>query len=145
MLFVSSIYQQYSQPRFSTSGIRALFNPTDRKSYKIMADFTNAIEKLNYNNYGPWSARIKFYLIGQDLWDIVNGSDTTPPREIRSTSTTSDTPTSTPTTLARPEVAAQRPTVDSDALKKWKVKAGKAMYALTVSVEDEFLQKIKDA
>ena len=125
-----------------------------------MADFTVSIEKLNNNNYGSWSARIKFYLLGQDLWDIVNGSDTPPPWEARSIIITSDTSTSTPTrpdvepstparsdvelsTPERPEAAAQRSSVD--ALKKYKVKAGKAMYALTVAVEDEFLQRIKDA
>ncbi|VVB03426.1 unnamed protein product [Arabis nemorensis] len=61
-----------------------------------MADFTTSIEKLNNNNYGSWSTRMKFYLLGQDLWDIVNGAETTPPREARSTYTTSDTSTSTP-------------------------------------------------
>ena len=107
-----------------------------------MADFTTSIEKLNNNNYGSWSTRMKFYLLGQDLWDIVNGAETTPPREARSTDTTSDTSTSTP---VRPDVVSQRPAGDPDALKKWKVKAGKAMYALTVAVEEEFLQRIKDA
>ena len=101
---------------------------------KIMADFTTSIEKLNNNNYGSWSTRMKFYLLGQDLWDIVNGSDTTPPRE--------DAALATP---ARPDATPQRPAADPDVLKKWKVKAGKAMYALTVAVEDEFLQRIKDA
>lgn len=106
-----------------------------------MGDFTNSIEKLNNNNYGSWSTRIKFYLLGQDLWDVVNGSDTTPPREARSTDTISVTSTSTP---ARPDATPQRPVADPEILKKWKVKAGKAMYALTVAVEDEFLQRIKD-
>ena len=107
-----------------------------------MADFTNSIEKLNNNNYGSWSTRMKFYLLGQDLWDIVNGSETTPPRDARVTDSTSNISTSTP---VRPDVAHQRPAVDPDALKKWKVKEDKAMYALTVAVEDEFLQRIKDA
>ncbi|KAH0683665.1 hypothetical protein KY289_021417 [Solanum tuberosum] len=31
-----------------------------------------------------------------------------------------------------------------EAAKRWKVKAGKAMYALTVTIEDEFLQRIKN-
>ncbi|XP_074339850.1 uncharacterized protein LOC141677710 [Apium graveolens] len=82
-----------------------------------MGDFTTSIEKLNHNNYGSWSTRIQFYLLGQDLWDVVNGSDTTPPREARSTDTTSDTSTSTP---ARPYATPQRLAVDPDILKKWK-------------------------
>ncbi|GAA0145767.1 hypothetical protein LIER_05886 [Lithospermum erythrorhizon] len=47
-----------------------------------MADFTNSlatVEKLNNNNWGSWSTRMKFYLVGQDLWDIISGSDVTPP------------------------------------------------------------------
>ncbi|KAK1355674.1 hypothetical protein POM88_048930 [Heracleum sosnowskyi] len=82
-----------------------------------MGDFTNSIEKLNNSNYGSWSTRIKFYLLGQDLWDVVNGSDTTPPREARSIDTSSDGPTSTP---ARPDATPQRLAVDPDILKKWK-------------------------
>ncbi|GAA0151507.1 ligase [Lithospermum erythrorhizon] len=77
----------------------------------------------------------KFDATNVDLWDIVNGSETTPP---------SDTPTSTSTPPAL-DVTPQKATTDPDAVKKWKVKAGKAMYALTVAVEDEFLQRIKDA
>ena len=32
-----------------------------------------------------------------------------------------------------------------DDLKKWKVRAGKAMYALSVSMKDDLLQRIKEA
>ena len=95
-----------------------------------MVNFTTSIEKLNNNNYGSWSTRIKFYLLGQDLWDIVNGSETTPPRDI-------STSTSTPPAL---DVTPQKATTNTDAIKKWKVKVGKAMHALIVAVEDEFLQ-----
>ncbi|GAA0172614.1 hypothetical protein LIER_26409 [Lithospermum erythrorhizon] len=55
---------------------------------------------------------MKFYLLGHDLWDIVNGNDTTPPREVRSTTTTSDTSTSTPSTPVRPVVVDQRIAAD---------------------------------
>ena len=74
------------------------------------------IDKLNINsnNYGSWSTRMKFYLLGQDLWAIVDGDDATQPTE-------------------------------AEQLKKWKVKAGKAMYVLTMAVEDDLLQRIKDA
>ncbi|KAL3739611.1 hypothetical protein ACJRO7_020944 [Eucalyptus globulus] len=47
-----------------------------------MADFSSSvsgIEKLNNSNYNNWSTRIQYYLLGQDLWDIVGGSNTTPP------------------------------------------------------------------
>uniref|UniRef100_M1C6F9 Uncharacterized protein n=1 Tax=Solanum tuberosum TaxID=4113 RepID=M1C6F9_SOLTU len=37
------------------------------------------------------------------------------------------------------------PPTDAEAAKMWKVKAGKTMYALTVTIEDEFLKRIKDA
>ena len=37
------------------------------------------------------------------------------------------------------------PPTSQEDLKKWKVKAGKAMYALSISVKDELLQHIKDA
>ncbi|KAH0641788.1 hypothetical protein KY290_033398 [Solanum tuberosum] len=37
------------------------------------------------------------------------------------------------------------PPTDAEAAKSWKVKAGKAMYALIVTIEDEFLQRIKNA
>ncbi|KAG5615695.1 hypothetical protein H5410_015519 [Solanum commersonii] len=49
-----------------------------------------------------------------ELWDIIGGSDTTPPTDV-------------------------------EAAKRLKTKAGKTMYALTVTIEDEFLQRIKNA
>uniref|UniRef100_A0A2N9HGS9 GAG-pre-integrase domain-containing protein n=1 Tax=Fagus sylvatica TaxID=28930 RepID=A0A2N9HGS9_FAGSY len=52
------------------------------------------------------------YLQGQDLWEIVAGSETTPP--------------------------------DNDqALRKWKVKAGKAMFTIKTSIEEEMLDHIR--
>ncbi|KAH0632703.1 hypothetical protein KY284_035489 [Solanum tuberosum] len=56
---------------------------------------------------------MQYYFLGQELWDIIGGLDTTPP-------------------------------TDAEATKKWKVKARKVMYALTVSIDDEFLQRIKN-
>ncbi|KAH0703207.1 hypothetical protein KY285_017485 [Solanum tuberosum] len=78
------------------------------------ASTLNSVEKLNASNYGSWSTRMQYYFLGQELWDIIGGSDTTPP-------------------------------TNAEAVKRWKVKARKAMYALTVSIEDEFLQRIKNA
>ncbi|KAH0645612.1 hypothetical protein KY290_034394 [Solanum tuberosum] len=78
------------------------------------ASTLNSVEKLNANNYGSWSTRMQYYFLGQEIWDIISGSDTTP-------------------------------LTDAEAAKKWKVKAGKAMFVLTVIIEDEFLQRIKNA
>uniref|UniRef100_M1D6U3 Gag-pol polyprotein n=1 Tax=Solanum tuberosum TaxID=4113 RepID=M1D6U3_SOLTU len=57
---------------------------------------------------------MQYYFLSQELWDIIGGSDTTPP-------------------------------TDAEAANRWKVKAGKAMYALTVTNDDKFLQQIKNA
>ncbi|KAH0675011.1 hypothetical protein KY285_022812 [Solanum tuberosum] len=78
------------------------------------ASTLNSVDKLNASNYGSWSTRMQYYFLGLELWDIIGGSDTTPP-------------------------------TDAEVAKRWKVKAGKAMYALTVTIEDEFLQWIKNA
>ncbi|KAG5572291.1 hypothetical protein H5410_062057 [Solanum commersonii] len=37
------------------------------------------------------------------------------------------------------------PPTDVEATKNWKIKAGNAMYAITITIEDEFLQQIKNA
>ncbi|GAA0155285.1 hypothetical protein LIER_13047 [Lithospermum erythrorhizon] len=55
--------------------------------------------------------------------------------ETRCTDTTTETSTSSP----------NKPTTDHEAIKKWRIKASKAMYALTVATEDDLLQRIKDA
>ncbi|KAH7844196.1 hypothetical protein Vadar_025334 [Vaccinium darrowii] len=47
-----------------------------------MVDLVNTIggiTRLNTHNYQSWQSRIKSYLEGQDLWEIVNGNDTKPP------------------------------------------------------------------
>ncbi|KAL3746024.1 hypothetical protein ACJRO7_015036 [Eucalyptus globulus] len=47
-----------------------------------MVDFSspvNGMEKLNDFNYNNWSTRMRYYLLGQDLWDIVGDNNTTPP------------------------------------------------------------------
>ena len=33
------------------------------------------VEKLTADNYHSWKFNMKMYLIGKDLWDIVNGSE----------------------------------------------------------------------
>ena len=55
------------------------------------------------------------YLQGQDLWEIVGGCETTPPEE------------------------------DSNgALRKWRIKVGKAMFALKTTIGEEMLENIWD-
>lgn len=56
------------------------------------------------------------YLQGQDLWEVVGGSESTPP-----------------------------PEADANALKKWKVKVGKAMFAIKVLIEEEMFEHIRYA
>uniref|UniRef100_A0A2N9HLQ3 Uncharacterized protein n=1 Tax=Fagus sylvatica TaxID=28930 RepID=A0A2N9HLQ3_FAGSY len=73
-----------------------------------------SVKKLNNQNYNTWSTCMESYLQGQDLWEIVAGSETTP--------------------------------LDNDqALQKWKVKAGKAMFAIKTSIEEEMLEHIRRA
>jgi len=37
------------------------------------------IEVLNQSNYKEWKTYIKSYLVGEDLWDVVDGINTTSP------------------------------------------------------------------
>ena len=55
------------------------------------------------------------YLQGQDLWEIIGGSETTPPEE------------------------------DAAAMRKWRIKAGKAMFAIKTTIEEEMLEHIRYA
>ncbi|KAL4283428.1 hypothetical protein GQ457_16G027420 [Hibiscus cannabinus] len=84
-----------------------------------MADFastSNGIRKLNNHNYGYWETCIESYLQGQDLWEIVVGTDTIPP-----------------------------PAENAEALRKWKIKAGKSLYILKKTIEEDLLEHIRDA
>ena len=56
------------------------------------------------------------YLQGQDLWEIVGGSETMPPLAI-----------------------------EAEALRKWTIKEGKAILAIKIMVEDEMLEHIRKA
>ncbi|KAJ8775225.1 hypothetical protein K2173_020229 [Erythroxylum novogranatense] len=56
------------------------------------------------------------YMQGQDLWEVVNGGEIQQPEE--------DT---------------------TGTLRKWKIKAGKAMFALKTTIDDELLEHIRDA
>ncbi|KAM1328638.1 hypothetical protein ACFX2F_012890 [Malus domestica] len=74
------------------------------------------IKKLNNKNYNTWATCMESYLQGQDLWDVVGGNEVAQPEE--------DT---------------------SGTLRKWKIKAGKAMFALKTTIEEEMLEHIRDA
>ena len=75
------------------------------------------IKKLNNQNYNSWSTCMMSYMQGQDLWEVVNGTEV-------------------------------RPLEAEDAngtLRKWKIKAGKAMFVLKTTIEEEMLEHIRDA
>ena len=55
------------------------------------------------------------YLQGQDLWDVVGEHETTTPLE------------------------------EADVLRKWKIKAGKAMFVLKKTVMEDLLEHIRNA
>ncbi|KAG6504552.1 hypothetical protein ZIOFF_036886 [Zingiber officinale] len=56
------------------------------------------------------------YLQGQDLWEVVGGSEVMQPAEVA-----------------------------NGILRKWRIKAGKAMFALKITIEEEMLEHIRDA
>ena len=75
------------------------------------------IKKLNNQNYNSWSTCMMSYMQGQDLWEVVNGTEV-------------------------------RPLEAEDAngtLRKWKIKAGKAMFVLKTTIEEEMMEHIRDA
>nr|XP_043639764.1 uncharacterized protein LOC122610872 [Erigeron canadensis] len=74
------------------------------------------IKKLNNQNYNSWATCMKSYLQGQDLWDVVEGTDVEPPSEN-----------------------------EHEALRKWRIKSGKAMFVLKTTVEEEVLDHIREA
>ncbi|KAK3034238.1 hypothetical protein RJ639_032173 [Escallonia herrerae] len=52
------------------------------EEYFVVMEFANSvrgIEKLTHTNYNDWNSCLESYLQGQDLWDVVNRADTTPP------------------------------------------------------------------
>ena len=56
------------------------------------------------------------YLQGQDLWEAIRGSETMP-----------------------------SPATEAEALRKWKIKAGKAMFAIKTTVDSKMLEHIRKA
>ena len=82
-----------------------------------MGDFqiVGGIKKLNNNNYNTWATCMMSYLQGHDLWEIVGGCETT---------------------LSEDD--------SNGALRKWRIKAGKAMFALKITIGEEMLEHIWD-
>ena len=105
-----------------------------------MAGTTSGFEKLNYNNYTYWSSCIESYLQGQDLWEVVCGSKTVPPTVKTKTVTV---PKENPT-AEEPKTTTIVEEDDED-LRKWKVKAGKAMYVLKTTIDKELVEYIRKA
>ena len=93
-----------------------------------MADLAGAssgIKKLNSHNYGYWKTCMESYLQGQDLWEVVAGTETVPPpKESGDSSRKKD---------------------GAEALRKWRIKAGKAMFVLKTTIEEDLLEHIWDA
>ena len=73
------------------------------------------IKKLNNQNYNTWATCMESYLQGQDLWEIIGGSETAQPPDNDTTS------------------------------KKWKVRAGKTMFAMKTTIDEEMLEHIRQA
>ncbi|KAJ7959018.1 Retrovirus-related Pol polyprotein from transposon TNT 1-94 [Quillaja saponaria] len=75
------------------------------------------IKKLNNLNYNTWSTCMMSYMQGQDLWEVVNGSEVMQP------------------------VAEDA----NGILRKWKIKVAKAMFALKATIDEKVLEHIRDA
>ncbi|KAK2966746.1 hypothetical protein RJ640_001070 [Escallonia rubra] len=77
------------KPNLLQSGIRARFEYFSYKtrvclivaySFKMeFAIFIGGVGKLTHTNYNDWKSCLELHLQGQDLWDVVNGADITPP------------------------------------------------------------------
>ncbi|XP_031371768.1 uncharacterized protein LOC116187251 isoform X2 [Punica granatum] len=79
------------------------------------------IQLLAHSNYKVWRTCMESYLVGEDLWDVVDGNDTTSPE---------------------PEATADEIISSSDALKKWKRLNAKAEFALKRSISQTLFDRI---
>ncbi|KAK3023537.1 hypothetical protein RJ639_044891 [Escallonia herrerae] len=75
------------------------------------------MEKLVGTNYNYWRLCMEAYLQGQDLWDLVDSAD-------------SDIPNDT--------------LENAEPRRKWKIKCGKALFALRTSISKEHIDHIRD-
>ncbi|GMI99344.1 hypothetical protein HRI_003603700 [Hibiscus trionum] len=76
-----------------------------------------AVEKLVGNNYNYWRLCMEAFLQGQDLWDLIEGDDT---------SISEDT------------------SQNVELRRKWKIKCGKALFALRTSISKEYIDHVRD-
>ena len=75
------------------------------------------VEKLVGTNYKYWRMCMEAYLQGQDLWELIVGVDTEIPDD----------------------------TLDNtEPRRKWKIKCGKALFALRTSISKEFIDHVRD-
>ncbi|KAF3646775.1 tir-nbs resistance protein [Capsicum annuum] len=78
------------------------------------------VETLNIdmqvNNYKTWMTCMTSYMEGQDLWEVVNRSEV--------------------------KLGVEEP---NDPLRKWMIKAGKALFALKTAIEEDMLEHIREA
>ncbi|KAL0378498.1 UNVERIFIED_CONTAM: hypothetical protein Sradi_3155300 [Sesamum radiatum] len=74
------------------------------------------IKKLKINNYNSWSTCIMSYMQDQDLWEVVNGNEVTQPEAENA----------------------------NGMLRKWNIKAGKAMFILKTTIEEGVLEHIHE-
>nr|GMC49313.1 Retrovirus-related Pol polyprotein from transposon TNT 1-94 [Ipomoea batatas] len=89
-----------------------------QSTVNLMADLqvASGMKKLNNDNYNMWLTCMMSYMQGQDLWEVVNGTEVVQPAEDA-----------------------------NSVVRKWKIKAGKAMFALKTTIEEEILEHIQDA
>lgn len=76
------------------------------------------VEKLLGTNYQYWRMRMEAYLQGQDLWELIATTDAEIPVD----------------TLENAEIR-----------RKWKIKCGKALFALRTSISEEFIDHVRDS
>nr|GEZ24517.1 hypothetical protein [Tanacetum cinerariifolium] len=74
-----------------------------------------SVEKLVGTNYKYWRMCMEAFLQGQDLWDLVAGEETIPT-----------------------DISA-----NADLRRKWKVKCGKALFALRTSISKKFIDHVR--
>nr|DAD33270.1 TPA_asm: hypothetical protein HUJ06_012121 [Nelumbo nucifera] len=75
------------------------------------------VDKLVGNNYSYWKLCMEAYLQGQDLWDLIASDEAVIPAD-------------------NPQIAELR--------RKWKIKCGKALFALRTSTSKEYIEHVCD-
>lgn len=77
-----------------------------------------SVDKLVGNNYNYWKLCMEAYLQGQDLWDLISGDETS-------------IPANTPQ--------------NAELRRKWKIKSGKALFALRTSISKDYIEHVRDS